>query len=276
MRAAFGVAVVVAGVCLATAAGCDSFESSNAPEGTDAGSDVGDTDVSGDDGSNDVAADVDIADAAKPFVCPTSAFFCDDFERATLLGSWTRFDGDNDAGDASRLFIDDTVHASPSRSIRAVPALNSAAALSKNLPDAPAPSSVDVTFSLRRGPSASGPAFVLSVELGPPNDGQVMLMLQNGQLATAEQLRTVPDGGDEYFLPQNVRAMTEGVFERLKLRVDHANARIKMFDGAGKEIHDRPLVQVHAPPAGVRLGLVFAGDTTSPHWLDDVVIETTP
>lgn len=219
------------------------------------------------DASSDAAAPLDAA-----FVCPPGALLCDDFERTTLLGTWSSFAGDNDAAaDAATLAIDTEFSTSPTRSLKSTPRGVSQAALVKLLPNV---NRVEVTFSLRMQTASPAQVHVLTVQFDA-GVGFAQVYAVDGQIYLLEQLRPPGDSGQEVYLPENVGPAPIGTFARYTFIVDRAKKELSLTQAGTTGLH-KALTTAQGPTTGLLLGTAFASGTSTPHWIDDVVVVATP
>jgi hypothetical protein len=201
--------------------------------------------------------------------CPPGALLCDDFERGTLLGQWGAFVGPDAADEASTLSLDTAFSASPTRSLKAIPIAGSQAALTKALSGV---GRIEIGFSLRTEAASAAQVHVLTVQFDP-DVGFAQVLLKEGQLLLLEQLRPL-DGGTEYFSPENAATAPVAAFERFTFVVDYNTKKFSLAHGAF--VSERPLTQAHGPMTRLFLGNVFTSATSTPHWIDDVVVLTSP
>jgi hypothetical protein len=103
--------------------------------------------------------------------------------------------------------------------------------------------------------------------------GFVHLILKDGGLVLSEQLRPT-DGGTEYFLAENVATAPEGAFQRYTFVVDYAKKFYSLKHGT--TVTQKDLVLSQQPMSRLFVGTVFSSSDSNPHWIDDVVVLTSP
>jgi hypothetical protein len=219
------------------------------------------------DAATDARAPLDAA-----LVCPTGALLCDDFERATLLGTWSAFVGDNDAAaEASTLAIDTEFASSPTRSLKSTPKSITQAALAKILSNV---NRVEISFSLRTQIASPEQVHLITVQFDQ-DVGFAQVLLKDGQLILLEQLRPPADSGTEVFLPENAGPAPIGTFARYTFIVDRTTKQLSLEPQGGLGLK-KLLTQPQGPMTSLLLGTAFTSGDSAPYWIDDVVVLATP
>lgn len=228
------------------------------------------------------ATDLDVADAhaldAMPdatldagLACPDGGRICDDFERSSTFGFWNGIEGNGPPDASSTIAIDTMFATSGTRSLKCVPFLGTSAALFLRLE---APKRIDVSFSMRTDVDPKAITYVMTADFTPTH-GFAHVLLRDGALLTVEQQRFT-DAAPEYYVEEAAGPAPEGAFTRFTFSVDTVAKTITLRNHTNPFPFTRPLVRSHGPLSMLHIGVAFNGKTGSPHWLDDIVVVTTP
>jgi hypothetical protein len=192
--------------------------------------------------------------------------FCDDFERADLLGPWDQIESYGDAGIV--LSIDPARAASPSRSLRVdvSGAAEGGATLVRSIP--PATRRFEIEFSLLIDEVVGDNVHPVSLAF---NDSTwAFFIVDTGGISLVEQIAD-RDAGTKPYRAQFVGPPTYGAFERMTFVVDLDAARIEMRRASGA-ITTLSLELGHGNMRQIAVGADFAFASPSRHWIDDVAM----